>query len=382
MVLNLGRRGLLNGWSHMQNHFKTFATVSSTAQSASVESTSFGALSTGEDVSLYKICNNKDMSIEVINYGGHIRSVNVPTANNTITDVVIGLDTIEDYEKFGHFYFGCITGRYCNRIKEGQFDLNNRKYQLPLNNGNHHLHGGPDGFHKKLWKIDSIIDENDNGNKNKVGIRLNYVSPHLEEGYPGELDIFVEYLLYKDVNKLEMNYKAKMTDSEANKGVNSTIVNLTNHSYWNLLDSGNNSNKFDENSILDSHELNLIASDTLTKIDSECIPTGHYMKVTSVPDKHGFHMKAIDPPFDFYKEYVNIGKHIGDVFNEQIVNGAGYDHNFIINRNYDELSGDFFFCCCVLLYLGIFVMTFSWDFLFILFFGVFCVAVLVLSNVI
>ena len=153
------------------------------------------------------------MDIEVINYGAHLRTVNVPDRQEKSVDVTIGLESISDYED-GNDYFGCIAGRFCNRIDGGKFTLNQKEYALNLNDGANTLHGGFRGFDQRLWSVKEEIADSE-----KVGVALNYVSADGEEGYPSICDVTVQYLLYLDENIMEITYFAT-TDHQ-------TVVNLT-----------------------------------------------------------------------------------------------------------------------------------------------------------
>lgn len=268
----------------------------------------FGKTKNNEEISLYKLVNNNNMSISVITYGGTLTSINVPDKNNIFADVVLGYDTIEGYEK-GDKYLGALIGRCGNRIEHGKFTLNGKEYTLAVNNGPNHNHGGIKGFDKVIWNAE-IIDNNKNI------LKLSYLSKDNEEGYPGNLNVTVTYTLTED-NAVNIEYKA-VTDAE-------TVVNLTNHSYFNL--SGHNSGN-----IL-NHKL-MVNADTFTVNDEFSIPTGEIRKVDSTP-------------MDF-RTFKEIGKEINSDY-EQIKFGNGYDHNWMLNANgdisivsakiYDDKSG-------------------------------------------
>ena len=249
------------------------------------------------------------MMVEIIDYGGHIRSCLVPNKSGEQVDVVVGLDTIEDYQTKNRF-FGCITGRYANRICKGAFKIGDKEYKLAINNGENALHGGPTGFHTRMWQFVNKIDT-----KDKLGICLKYVSKDGEEGFPGELTINVNYLVHKNSNTIEINYIA------STNSVDGTIINLTNHSYWNLLNS-NDLSKYSENSILYTHSVNLKCG-FITPVNDKLIPTGALMSVRNTP-------------FDFTKGFAKISKGINCEKNEQIAFGAGFDHNFVIDRAENE----------------------------------------------
>jgi aldose 1-epimerase len=212
-------------------------------------------------------------------------------------NVALGFDNLADYETKNP-YFGTITGRYANRIAEGKFTLDDVEYQLDVNNGPNHLHGGVKGFDKVVWEVTQEIEGEDG-----VGIELHYLSPDGDQNYPGALDTYVTYLL-NDQNELVMNYKAT-TDAP-------TILNLTNHTYWNLAGEG-------EGAIYD-HILKINA-DYFTPDDENLIPTGELAPVEGTP-------------FDF-----RMPKAIGEGIRSndpQIVIGRGFDHNWVLNRESPE----------------------------------------------
>lgn len=274
--------------------------LSTARQSTLIEKKSFGVTSAGKDVDLFCLSNNKGMKVEVINYGAHLRGVNVPDKTGKGIDVTVGLDNISDYEQRND-YFGCIAGRYANRIYKGQFTLNGKQYQLGLNDGINTLHGGNIGFDKKVWNVKSQIEDSE-----KIGVELNYVSPDGEEGYPSICDLTCQYLLYLNENILEITYYAETDDQ--------TIINVTNHAYWNL------NGKFGEKNAIcnGSHELKILSS-FITPISDTLIPNGELLHVT-------------DTPFDFKNSY-DIGARINDANSEQLKFGNGYDHNFVINND-------------------------------------------------
>lgn len=238
----------------------------------------------GAAVKQYTLTNKNGMQVEVINYGGVIKSLFVPDHSGRMVDIVLGFDSLTSY-KTQSPYFGCIVGRYGNRIAKGKFSIDGKKYNLVQNNLGNHLHGGIEGFDKKFWNIEPMPE--------KGAVKLSYLSIDGEEGYPGNLSVEVIYKLTES-NDLEIAYKAT-TDQP-------TVCNLTNHSYFNLSGSG---------STLD-HELQLFA-DTYTEIDSTLIPTGSFPRVA-------------DTPFDF-REPTPIGKRINEE-HVQLKYGNGYDLNF------------------------------------------------------
>jgi aldose 1-epimerase len=253
----------------------------------------------GQPVDIYTLNNGRGMEITVLTYGGILQSINVPDANGDVANVALGFNNLDDYVERSP-YFGCITGRYANRIANGQFTLDGVDYQLATNNGPNHLHGGNFGFDKRIWDATEIHDGS------TVGLRLTYTSPDGEENYPGTLEVEVTYLLTRS-NSIVMEYHAT-TDAP-------TIVNLTNHTYFNLAGEGNGD--------IYDHQL-VINADGYTPVDATLIPTG-----------------TIDPvegtPMDFRKS-VAIGDRINDGTFEQLVLGLGYDHNWVLNRTGDGLE--------------------------------------------
>ncbi len=263
-----------------------------------IEKKSFGKLDDGSEVSLLILKNINGMEVKIISYGATVVSLTAPDKNNKYEDVVLGYDNLEGYIK-DNAYFGAIVGRYGNRIAKGQFTLDGKKYQLKINNNENHLHGGKIGFNKKNWGI-----VNTNENKDGASVTFKYLSKDGEEGYPGNLELLVTYTLTNN-NELKISYSAK-TDKI-------TILNPTHHSYFNLTGNPNNT-------ILE-HEV-MINANKFTPVNSSLIPTG---KLESVENT----------PLDFRK-LKKIGKDINSDY-EQIKLGLGYDHNFVINRNNNEV---------------------------------------------
>ena len=257
----------------------------------------------GEQVYLYTITNDNGAEMKVTNYGGRITALKVPDKSGDLVDVVLGLDSLEGYLENPN-YFGPVIGRYGNRIADGEFSLDGKTYHIAQNNGDNHLHGGFVGFDKRVWEIKAV--ENDN----EVSIVLNYLSEDGEEGYPGNLDMEVTYTLSND-NSVVIDYKAE-TDK-------ATPVNLTNHSYFNL--NGVNDTALD-------HEL-MINADYYTPIDDEWIPTGAIASLEGTP-------------LDF-REATKVGKRI-DEDSVQLENGAGYDHNYVLNtgENLDQVAASLY----------------------------------------
>lgn len=252
----------------------------------SIKKEFFGETKDGEKVDLYTLINGSGMIVKITNYGGIVTTIIVPDKKGEFADVVLGFDNLEDYLG-AHPYFGAIVGRYGNRIAKGKFTLNGVTYTLATNNGNNHLHGGMKGFDKVVWQAREIKTENE------VGVRLSYVSKDGEEGYPGNLSVFVTYSLNDD-NEFKIDYMAE-TDKP-------TPVNLTHHSYFNLEGAGSGD-------IL-GHLLTIHA-DQYTSVDDELIPTGELKQVE-------------ETPLDFRRP-IAIGARIKDV-------KGGYDHNYVLNN--------------------------------------------------
>jgi aldose 1-epimerase len=241
--------------------------------------------------------NARGMEVRVIPYGGIVTSIRVPDRNGRFDDVVLGYDDAESYRRNNEPYMGAIIGRYANRIAKGMFTLDGQIYQLATNNRPNHLHGGNKGFDKVVWQAEEFR------NAAGAGILLRYTSADGEENYPGTLKVQVTYTL-SDNNELIIDYVAT-TDR-------ATPINLTHHSYFNLTSANRD--------VLD-HELTINA-DHYTPIDPTSIPTGEIAPVEGTP-------------FDFRKP-ISIGARIKDD-NEQLRNGRGYDHNFVLNRQGEGL---------------------------------------------
>jgi aldose 1-epimerase len=259
------------------------------AAPASLDKRSFGKTRTGATVDLYTLTNANGMEAKIMNYGAIVVSLKAPDRGGKLADVVLGFDSFEGYLS-DHPYFGAVVGRYGNRIAKGRFSLNGKEYKLATNNGPNALHGGLKGFDKQIWQAQPV------GNS---GLRLTYVSKDGEEGYPGTLTTTVEYTL-TDANELKLAYTAS-TDKD-------TILNVTNHSYFNLAGEGSGN-------IL-GHRVQLFA-DRFTPVDSTLIPTGELKPVANTP-------------FDFRQPHT-IGERIDAAGDEQIKFGGGYDHNWVLN---------------------------------------------------
>ncbi|ELX09364.1 aldose 1-epimerase Mro [Janthinobacterium sp. HH01] len=245
----------------------------------------------GPDTTLYTLTNANGMIVKISTLGGVITEIHTPDRNGQLADVCLGFDDPAAYLGESH-YFGALIGRYGNRIANGRFTLDGETYQLDVNNGINHLHGGQDGFHRRLWEAESFATPK------SAGLILSYLSPDGEQGYPGNLEVTVIYELRND-NELRIAFHA-ISDK-------ATPVNLTNHAYFNLAGKGD---------IL-AHELTIVA-DAYTPVDSGLIPTGELPTVAGTP-------------FDFRTPHA-IGARI-DADDEQLRHGAGYDHNFVLNKS-------------------------------------------------
>lgn len=242
---------------------------------------------------LYTLTNKNGMKVGISSYGGIVTTLEVPDKNGTMADVVLGFDSLSGYLSSENPYFGGIIGRYGNRIAKGKFSINGENYTLATNNAPNHLHGGDKGFDKVIWKA----KETSGGDAK--GVELTYRSKDMEEGYPGNLNVKVFYLL-NNQNELLIRYEAN-TDKP-------THCNLTNHTYFNLKGEGNGD-------IL-NHQLK-IAADWITPVNKTLIPTGDLMPVKGTP-------------FDF-RVQKPIGQDI-DADHPQIQYGNGYDHNFAVGE--------------------------------------------------
>lgn len=249
----------------------------------------FGKTTDDLPVDLFTLTNDHGLEAKITNYGGIITALQVPDRAGTPGDIVLGFDDLASYLR-GHPYFGCIIGRYGNRIAGGRFTLGGRTYQLAVNNGPNHLHGGLAGFDKKVWHATSAKSDG------AVMLTLSYLSRDGEEGYPGNLAVTVIYTL-TNRNTLHIDYLAT-TDRD-------TVLNLTNHTYFNLAGRGD---------VLD-HEV-MINADRFTPVNEALIPTGELAPVDGTP-------------LDF-RQPMRIGARINDP-HEQIARAGGYDHNFVLN---------------------------------------------------
>lgn len=272
------------------------AATSSYGGQASISLSEYGELE-GQPVTLYTLTNEQGMVAKITNYGGVVVSLLVPDRDGNLEDVVLGFEDFPAYESDEGWY-GAITGRTANRIKHGKFSIDGKDYQLATNNGPNHMHGGVEGFNKKLWKAKASVTDGE------PQLKLKYTSPDGEEGFPGELKITTVYTLTAD-NGLKIEYEAT-TDKP-------TICNITHHSYWNI---GGPSSK-----TIHDQELQMFA-DAFCPTDENYIPTGEIRPVAGTP-------------FDF-REPKLIGKDI-EADNEQLKIGRGYDHTYVINGEAGEL---------------------------------------------
>jgi len=287
----------LTGCEHLSQAGKTKAEMS-------ITKTDFGKTSNNQKVDLYTLTNVNGLVAKITNYGGTVTELWVPDRNGKLGDIVLGFDNLKDYEEKSP-YFGCLIGRYGNRIGKGKFTLDGKEYTLATNNGENHLHGGLKGFDKVVW--DAKPFQNAVG----VGLKLHYLSKDMEEGYPGNLDVTVTYAL-TNKNELKIDYEAT-TDKP-------TVCNLTNHNYYNLAGQG----------IRDNYDNQLmINADHFTPVDEGLITTGEIRPVKGTP-------------MDFTK-LTAIGIRI-DSDDTQLKYGGGYDHNWVLNK---KTAGEMSFAASV-----------------------------------
>ena len=289
----------VSGWTWLATAALAAALVScatSPAELGKIERQAFGNTKDGQPVEVYTLRNANGVEARILNYGGIVQTLKVPDRNGQLGDVVLGYDTLAEYEKASPF-FGCLVGRYGNRIAKGRFTLNGQTYTLAVNNGPNALHGGLKGFDKVVWAARvtaSLLGP---------ALELSYTSKDGEEGYPGNLKVTAVYTLTLD-NGLRLDYTAT-TDKD-------TIVNLTQHSYFNLAGHGD----------MLGH-VAYLAADKFTPVDSTLIPTGELRPVEGTP-------------FDF-RIPTAIGARI-NADDEQIKFGGGYDHNWVINKPAGQLG--------------------------------------------
>ena len=257
----------------------------------------FGNLPDGQEVFLYTFTNTNGLEMKVTNYGGLITSLKTPDRNGVLEDIVLGYDSLAGYLKQSPL-FGAIVGRYANRIAKAKFKLEGKEYILANNNGPNSIHGGRKGFDKVVWNAEEVMSPNG------PSLKLTYLSKDMEEGFPGNLNVEVFYTLANN-NELEITYQAT-TDK-------TTVVNLTQHSYFNLTGNA-------KRDILD-HDL-MIPADSIVAIDEMLIPTGQLKRIAGTP-------------LDFTTPH-RVGARIDDP-DEQLALGRGYDHCFVLRRSADSL---------------------------------------------
>lgn len=253
-----------------------------------IDAALFNETVNGKNTSLHFLKNKSNIEIAITNFGARTVALIVPDKNQIPTDVVVGFDSLVGYLNSTETYHGSIVGRYANRIARGQFTLNEKTYQLPINNPPNHLHGGPLGFNNQVWQVEEATENS---------IHLSYFSKDGEEGYPGNLTVHLIYHLTNE-NELQIHYEA--TTDQA------TVFNITAHPFFNLNGQGSGTI---ENHLLQIH------ADHYNPVDNALIPIGIY--------------PVENTPFDFRNEKT-IGHNISDL-NEQLKYGAGYDHNFVLN---------------------------------------------------
>ncbi len=251
----------------------------------------FKSIISDKETNLYILRNNNGVDAIFTNYGQRLISLFVPDRNGNTEDIVLGFNSLQEYIDSNEKYFGATIGRYGNRIAKGKFSIDGKSYQLATNNGENHLHGGNKGFNDVVWDVKKVTESE---------IEFKRVSPDMEEGYPGNLDVTVHYRLTDD-NELEITYNAT-TDKD-------THVNLTHHSFFNLKGEG-------EGTIND--HLLYINADRYTPVDEGLIPMGKLESVEGTP-------------FDFRRPKP-IGQDL-EVKNEQLKFGNGYDHNFVLGES-------------------------------------------------
>jgi len=268
------------------------AVIGRGAAKPGIKMSEFGKMPDGQTIDLYTLNNSSGMQVAITNYGGRIVSLTVPDRNGKMDDIVLGFDDLAGYLG-NNPYFGALIGRYANRIGGAEFTLDGKEYHLAANDGPNSLHGGLKGFDKVVWKAHEVPGAH-------PALELTYLSKDGEENYPGNLKVKVVYTLMGN-NALQIDYSAT-TDKD-------TVLNLTNHSYFNLSGQGNGD-------ILKTQMM--INASQFTPVDANLIPTGEIRTVEGTP-------------FDFRK-VTAIGERInGD--DEQLKLGKGYDHNFVLDRN-------------------------------------------------
>ena len=260
----------------------------------------FQAVVQGKETDLYTLTNSNGMEVCITNYGGAIMAIMVPDREGKMANVIQGHDSIQNVINSPEPFLSTLVGRYGNRIAKGHFIMNGKDYSLAINNGPNHLHGGPTGFHARVWDAEQI---------NEHELVLRYISAYYEEGFPGELHMNVKYSLTED-DELIIDYRGTTNKK--------TPVNMTSHGFFSLAGIANPTPEALNNILT-------INADFFIPIDDTSIPTGEILKVEGTP-------------FDFRTPHA-VGERIGDTSNQQIVNGTGYDHCFVLNkREPGELS--------------------------------------------
>jgi len=280
----------------VKNSDKANKTMEETSILSGIENSNFNDSIDGKPVSLYVLKNKNGLEVTFTDFGQRLISLMAPDKNGKLEDIVLGYSTLKEYATNGG-YFGAIIGRYGNRIGKGRFELDGTTYELAKNNNGNHLHGGLKAFESVMWNVDSVSQDY---------IRFSRISPDMEEGYPGNLEVAVEYTL-TDSNELRIEYSAT-TDKK-------TPINLTHHSFFNLKGAGNGN--------VNDHMVQ-INSNHITPVDDGLIPTGEFMPVAGTP-------------FDF-----NTAKTVQeglDGDHEQLTLGMGFDHNFVLDTGIKNAEG-------------------------------------------
>lgn len=253
----------------------------------------FQAVVQGKETDLYTLTNSKGMEVSITNYGGALVAIMVPDREGKMANIIQGHDSIKGVMESPEPFLSTLVGRYGNRICKGKFTMNDKEYSLAINNGPNHLHGGPTGFHARVWDAEQI-----NGQE----LVLRYISAYYEEGFPGELKMTVKYSLSED-NELIIDYRGTTNKK--------TIVNMTSHGFFSLAG-------IDTPTPEALNNILTINADFFIPIDETSIPTGEILKVEGTP-------------FDFRTPHT-VGERIGNTSDRQIVNGTGYDHCFVLNK--------------------------------------------------
>lgn len=261
-----------------------------------ISKTDFSCQYNGQVAELYSLTNKNGLVCQITNFGARVVSLWVPDRHGEFADIAVGYTTGKDFIEKKEYYFGATIGRYGNRIGKAKFSVDSVEYLLQANDGENHLHGGVEGFHRRIWDANQI---------NERTLEFSIYSSDMEEGYPGNVEVKVRYQLTES-NELKIEYFGK-TDKR-------TILNLTNHTYFNLKGAGQGT--------INDHQL-MINADSYTPVDSGLIPTG---EISSV----------LGTPFDF-KNLTVIGERV-DSENLQLEYGRGYDHNWVLNKSNEKLT--------------------------------------------